>query len=338
MVPTLRNGMPIDPTTAAYLAKVLPLLQISDDKDQLPSVLYHYTDANGLLGILQSRKLWASDVMYLNDSKEIHYGHGLGLAFIQQFREDSMVYRSLRRGLGYLSSMINEANVNDYIVSFCAKPDLLSQWRAYGRNGTGFAIGFDRSVLDSVIAPMDYHNMIASLFPIVYGEALQAEAVYRVCNGGAVILWRTDRRRIGVGRLATVDKPCTKMQTSAFPRRARVAIVCSTSASRSCPILSSTPRKYHTVLVHSASRRFSCERSCWSHCQSRAFNESCAGPVEVQWTRRRQSNRGLSGTPAGLASSVGMRTRPKDRSKTSRLWNNRQSDRKPSIFQTRHVG
>jgi hypothetical protein len=50
-----------------------------------------YTDANGLLGILQSRKLWASDVMYLNDSKEIHYGHGLGLAFIQQFREDSMV-------------------------------------------------------------------------------------------------------------------------------------------------------------------------------------------------------------------------------------------------------
>lgn len=41
MVPTLRNGMPIDPTTAAYLAKVLPLLQISDDKDQLPSVLYH---------------------------------------------------------------------------------------------------------------------------------------------------------------------------------------------------------------------------------------------------------------------------------------------------------
>jgi hypothetical protein len=173
MAPTLRNGMPIDPTTAAYLAKVLPLLQISDDKDQLPSVLYHYTDANGLLGILQSRKLWASDVMYLNDSKEIHYGHGLGLAFIQQFREDSMVYRSLRRGLGYLSSMINEANVNDYIVSFCAKPDLLSQWRAYGRNGTGFAIGFDRSVLDSVIAPMDYHNMIASLFPIVYGEALQ---------------------------------------------------------------------------------------------------------------------------------------------------------------------
>jgi hypothetical protein len=33
--------MPIHPTTAAYLAKVLPLLQVTDNEDQIPSVLYH---------------------------------------------------------------------------------------------------------------------------------------------------------------------------------------------------------------------------------------------------------------------------------------------------------
>jgi hypothetical protein len=28
-------------------------------------------------------------------------------------------------------------------VSFCKKPDLLSQWRAYGLNGGGVCVGFD---------------------------------------------------------------------------------------------------------------------------------------------------------------------------------------------------
>jgi hypothetical protein len=37
-----------------------------------PPDLYHYTDQNGLLGIMDSGNLWATKVQYLNDSKEFN--------------------------------------------------------------------------------------------------------------------------------------------------------------------------------------------------------------------------------------------------------------------------
>jgi hypothetical protein len=40
-------------------------------------VLYHYTDAHGLLGIVQSRQLWASNAAFLNDSTEVTYIRGV---------------------------------------------------------------------------------------------------------------------------------------------------------------------------------------------------------------------------------------------------------------------
>ena len=42
-----------------------------------PEVLYHYTSGAGLLGIITSHELWASDVFYLNDPSEIFYSLGL---------------------------------------------------------------------------------------------------------------------------------------------------------------------------------------------------------------------------------------------------------------------
>lgn len=38
-----------------------------------PMTLYHYTDARGLIGIVESRALWATDFRYPNDGKELLY-------------------------------------------------------------------------------------------------------------------------------------------------------------------------------------------------------------------------------------------------------------------------
>jgi len=51
-------------------------LRVADFTDSLyqepfPSRLYHYTSLKGLLGILESGCIWASEVRYLNDSAEI---------------------------------------------------------------------------------------------------------------------------------------------------------------------------------------------------------------------------------------------------------------------------
>lgn len=117
-------------------------------------MLYHYTSIPGLLGILRSESIWASNCLYLNDSAE--FIHGLGFAkqiagnifenddYLEAFGWD------LRQGL----ESIEPEDV--YIASFSEKGDLLSQWRGYCPPGAGVSIGFEKSTLDPYCAEHNY--------------------------------------------------------------------------------------------------------------------------------------------------------------------------------------
>jgi hypothetical protein len=107
------------------------------------ALLYHYTDATGLLGIISSNRLWATDASFLNDPSE-------GLLFPER------IIDFMRQKLGGLTSQeeqiiaqIEEGlrkqpkPLNAFTISFCDDGDLLSQWRGYGLYGSGYAIGFD---------------------------------------------------------------------------------------------------------------------------------------------------------------------------------------------------
>ena len=43
------------------------LLQEAEPRE----VLYHYTNQDGLLGILRSRCIWCTDIRFLNDSRDV---------------------------------------------------------------------------------------------------------------------------------------------------------------------------------------------------------------------------------------------------------------------------
>ena len=45
--------------------------------DTPKGLLYHYTTLTGLLGIVGSKKLWASDIRYMNDSAELKHSADL---------------------------------------------------------------------------------------------------------------------------------------------------------------------------------------------------------------------------------------------------------------------
>jgi|SRR5688572_6288075 hypothetical protein len=81
-VPKMRDAL------NAYVARQNEIKKALDDKiataranatsiaellRRRPSTLYHYTNQRGLRGIIQSRKIWASNVMYLNDASELSH-------------------------------------------------------------------------------------------------------------------------------------------------------------------------------------------------------------------------------------------------------------------------
>src|SRR5437868_11310878 len=54
-------------------------------------VLWHYTSPNGMLGIIASKSLWATNILYLNDVEEFYHVadlvEGAGAKFVQSEQE-----------------------------------------------------------------------------------------------------------------------------------------------------------------------------------------------------------------------------------------------------------
>ncbi len=106
--------------------------------------LFHYCSETAFWEILNSQTLWLSSVWSMNDEEELWWGRkavGLVLGsnarnFPPEFRE--FILASLTRP---------DPHMLPLVASFSRNGDLLSQWRAYAADATGFAIKFNPKVL-----------------------------------------------------------------------------------------------------------------------------------------------------------------------------------------------
>jgi hypothetical protein len=61
--------------------KIIRSVASALDATAPPEIVYHYTDDNGLRGILDSGRLWLTDIFSLNDPSELIHGfsHAVGI-------------------------------------------------------------------------------------------------------------------------------------------------------------------------------------------------------------------------------------------------------------------
>lgn len=103
---------------------------------------YHYTNSDGLLGIMNSQKLWATYSTYLNDSQEIKHGLELAEKIIVDFKKKT-TYPLSNEILNGIKERIYKYSDEIYIACFSENGDLLSQWKGYGSYGEGVSIKLD---------------------------------------------------------------------------------------------------------------------------------------------------------------------------------------------------
>ena len=146
------------------------------------NVFYHYTDANGCLGILNSRSVWLSDYRYLNDRHELSRALG---DFKRHLPED-------QRGAFERAFLWHNQVSLHCILSLSHSPKILSQWRAYADDGTGFALGFSQEFLR-------YANL--ELFDCIYENHSQfaielvnkhQASLEEICRGSASCIAEND--------------------------------------------------------------------------------------------------------------------------------------------------
>jgi hypothetical protein len=157
--------------TLAHLASVPPTQGAFGD---LTPRLFHYTTYPGFLGIVQSRKLWATNIHYLNDFDE--FKHGLEIArrvVKRKLRTASGSGRALLERLETIGDHYKQANI--FVSSFTEEGDILSQWRGYSSAG-GLSLGFIVSELTQ-IAERAQFRLIKCIYNDVQKEVLAEEFV-----------------------------------------------------------------------------------------------------------------------------------------------------------------
>jgi hypothetical protein len=142
------------------------------EKRPVPSIIYHYTDDDGLHGILKAGNLRFTDIFYLNDPSELRHGINYAIKFLREKAENgSDAMKSFSNHFKDLVEARIEAVAHHFVCCFSAERDELGQWRAYADNGHGYALGFDGPMLEEAFAkkesqPIPEHHT----FPITYEE------------------------------------------------------------------------------------------------------------------------------------------------------------------------
>ncbi len=133
------------------------------------SLLFHYTNADALIKIVRSGKLWATNFRFLNDLSEVRYGLDLANELLDSEIEgcNDEFRDRVRKSMN--DSFSNGA-VTPYVVSFCDRGDLLSQWRIYASQGAGISLALDRTKMSSVFDE-------ARPMPITYNPEVQRQIV-----------------------------------------------------------------------------------------------------------------------------------------------------------------
>lgn len=125
--------------------------QLLEYQQEVPQTLYHYTTTVGMVGILGTQRLWVTHAGFLNDSTELLHAYSV-VEYALREEENSTDSEGVKTLCMRARSVIDPFGGPQelFVACFCTKSDLLSQWRAYGPGGDGFALGFDTGALQTV--------------------------------------------------------------------------------------------------------------------------------------------------------------------------------------------
>ncbi len=171
--------------------------------------LYHYTNQQGAFGILESKSIWASDPIFLNDKQEMRLGiSALDKAFAGVKSEKPEDYEKVELAHGWLTEIAdkhgNEFNglirQRAYTVSLTTKPDDLSQWRGYG-GAAGVALGFELNLLEGA-RPQPFFAPLLYGTETMFTKLLHEDIIYTLENLNYTEL--SDRNNALITRYATL--------------------------------------------------------------------------------------------------------------------------------------
>lgn len=134
--------------------------------------IYHYTSQRGLLGIVNSKSIWATEIHYLNDSNEFLLAINLAREVLRGKRNlcSDKILAVFQEEMEQAIEFAATKTV--YVCSFSEEKDLLSQWRSYCPGGIGFSLGFDPEKLALLLEAEGYY-----IAPCIYDQQIHIQII-----------------------------------------------------------------------------------------------------------------------------------------------------------------
>ena len=120
--------------------------------------LHHYTSLDGMMGIVASKVLWATELRYLNDAAELqHFGSLLEVRVqkLASFVEEPFEREALEQFGKWVNYRFQDGPML-FATSLTENGNLLSQWRGYCPHGRGVSLGFDAGFFKMVVSAAGY--------------------------------------------------------------------------------------------------------------------------------------------------------------------------------------
>lgn len=129
-------------------------------------IIYHYCSLDTFVQIVKNKTIRLSDLDKTNDFMEKRWGVELLQEALKRELENNSISMNLQEDYWYSDTAHNHIeqlnnDINNYlkhqtlIACFSLEADQLSQWRAYGQDGEGIAVGFDYNYLIRLLKGQD---------------------------------------------------------------------------------------------------------------------------------------------------------------------------------------
>lgn len=161
--------------------------------------MFHFTDKEGLNGILKSKSLWLTNTKDLNDFSERIYANILFTTLLFKTNNEDVNY--LRNNLSIediLQENFSVLECDTYSASFCKNFNNDYLWDNYADNKKGVAIEVNEQYLNEYFKSK-FNNQTISFRPVFYG--VNKEQFLKIMNLVSSITIGLDSKKIAANRL-----------------------------------------------------------------------------------------------------------------------------------------
>ncbi len=125
--------------------------------------IYQYCSINTFHSMMKNKEIWASHYDAMNDTQE--------MVWIEKYIKS---FYDKNKDIKTHSAFAKEEFIKSYspyrylafLSCFSSDRDMLSQWRGYANQGTGFAVGFNTKKIKDIIETLSTQNKQIALFQL----------------------------------------------------------------------------------------------------------------------------------------------------------------------------